>query len=66
MGLRGLRLDQAQPLLDALDPAIHIVEAQLGRGVVDLHRRHFAKAGLDTVEPIMDAPEIGAQKFENA
>jgi hypothetical protein len=72
----GLCLDQAQPLLDALDPAIYIVEAQLGRRVVDLHCRQVAfnrghsgrqltKPGLDTVQPLMDAREIRAEKIEN-
>ena len=59
----GLSLDQAQLLFDALDPAIHVVEAHLGRGVVDLHLRQIAldrrnagrqlaKAGLDAVQPV--------------
>jgi len=75
-GPRGLGLGQAQPAFDALDSAIHIIEAQLGRSVVDLHRcqvafnrghsgRQLAKPGLDTVEPLMDAREIGAEKIEN-
>lgn len=53
-----------------------IFEAQLGRGIVDFHGsqvafdrghsgRQLTKAGLDTVEPLIDAREIGAEKIEN-
>ena len=38
----GSRLYQVQPPLDAFDPAIHIVEARLGRRVVDLDTRQVA------------------------
>ena len=76
-GPRGLTLDQAQPLLDALDPAIHIVRAELRRGVVDRHRQQVAfnrghpgssaaNAGLDTVKPSIDARAIAAEQIEDA
>src|SRR5215469_14193779 len=60
---RGLGLDQAQPLLDELNPAIHIFKPQLGRGIIDLNGRQItlerdhpgrqlAKPGHNTVEPL--------------
>src|SRR5215472_15268990 len=67
--VRPSKRRSGQPLFDALDPAIHIVQVQLGRGVVDLHRRQIAfdrgKARLDTVKPFMDAGEIGPETVED-
>src|SRR5262249_48497629 len=72
----GSGLDQAQPALDAFNPPVEIVEANLRGGVVDLHRSQialyrgyagcqFAEPAVDAVEPLVHAREIGTKKRED-
>ncbi len=63
-------------MFDALDPAMHVVEPQLGGGLINLHRRQIALdraepehdlggTRLDPIKSVMDSCEIGAEEAED-